>query len=152
METQTDVMVKTEELRIGNYVTTMDLMLNKPMPAKVASIFYDKITVNSEYTALYHTLNAIAPIPLTPEILKGAGFEQKNLTNWRKMINGWQFILGNTSKIKEPYIQGHWIVLFRFSDKDDPAALVVPKIYITYVHQLQNLHFSLTGEELPISL
>jgi hypothetical protein len=66
------------------------------------------------------------PIPLTPEILEKAGFE--------KGLNGYFFRGGVEYNLKRHMLEG-----FGYCE-------------ILYVHQLQNLYYALTGEELNIEL
>lgn len=70
----------------------------------------------------------ITPIPLTPEILEKAGFVNKDLGNL-----SYNLAYGDGVCISISF-NGTWIC------------------YLTYLHQLQNLYFALTGEELNISL
>lgn len=76
------------------------------------------------------------PIPLTPEWLEIAGFENKT-TSW------------HTSKyfVKDRY--EYWL-----GEREDDNALFRNDHYLAkcqYVHQLQNLYFALTGEELTFT-
>lgn len=75
-------------------------------------------------------LSYFNPIPLTPEILEKAGFEYDQVTFFKNDIHIGEFKSG----------------LFLHSTLNK----VSPKI--TSVHQLQNLYFTLTGEELQIEL
>ena len=70
----------------------------------------------------------VSPIPLTPEILVKAGFRQNfNFFNIRHLE---YTLISNRMRYKTKII-------------DKP---------LKYVHQLQNLYFTLTGEELNIEL
>lgn len=70
------------------------------------------------------------PIPLTPEILEKAGFERYAPMMYR-LKNGWHWI---TVDVNSAYINGKQLIL------------------LEHLHQLQNLIFALTGEELEIKL
>ena len=72
------------------------------------------------------------PIPLTPEILEKCGFEKSSFTQWRDNY----FTL---TDIDTKY-------LFCKSESIEVIAT------IQYLHQLQNLYFALTGNELNINL
>jgi len=84
------------------------------------------------------------PIPLTPEILEKAGFK------WEIFYQGfYNKAMSNNSHspyiILESSLDGIYkIVMFRTSMKIG--------VSLQYLHQLQNLYFSLTGEELNINL
>lgn len=66
------------------------------------------------------------PIPLTPEILEKCGFE--------KGEKGFWFTGGIEYNLEKNLLEGFGYCL------------------IEYLHQLQNLYFALTGEELQITL
>lgn len=61
------------------------------------------------------------PIPLTPEILEKCGFEKCSCGGWKHGIH---------------------------ISKYDNGKLYYKTVIIKYLHQLQNLYFALTGEEL----
>jgi hypothetical protein len=83
-----------------------------------------------------HTnFDAINPIPLTPEILEKAGFVQQSFFVGK--INYW--------------IKGNIV----YSSIDNQIELNNPNVFLckcSHVHQLQNIIYSLTGEELEINL
>ena len=89
--------------------------------------------VNPEIIATmqYGTVQGFEPIPLEPVQLKRAGFE----------IDYWKSV--------KKYIKGSDVVTFRIDNlgeyyfRSDVANFIVK-----YVHQLQNLYFALTGQEL----
>ncbi len=116
--------MKEADLRIGN------LIVDKGAIKKVTG--YMNGHLYTDYTAFDNTgypvqYNEIKPIPLTEEWLVKFGFEAENGYPF-KMLKG--FI-----KIRN----GIWF--FKYYDLD---------IEIKHVHQLQNLYFALTGEELEI--
>lgn len=115
------------ELRIGNYATD--------------SIETGAITVfNNDACVLKHKsgivkcrISDLQPIPLTKEWLLKFGFEQQK---WGDFILTY-------------YRKGN--ILYSLSDGN--VELNEPNICLTqlkHVHQLQNLYFALTGEELTI--
>jgi hypothetical protein len=84
-----------------------------------------------EYPRHIELAGIVQPIPLTPEILEAAGFEHNPKSElW---IN--------------------WVICF---DKNLQCFISIGReeqdIEINYLHQLQNLYFSLTGTELKVSL
>lgn len=134
-------MIQANELRIGNWILT-----ETGNPKQVHSIIGDRFNIDSLDGKDYgFPLTEMNGIPLTPEILEKAGgcYQDK----------------GNGFKI------------FRF-DKDDEEILSIQATHngfdavkntdeyywtglcgsINYLHQLQNLYFTLTGTELEINL
>ena len=77
--------------------------------------------------------NAGMPIPLSPEILEKAGFEKDSVGYFNNGIYCMKF---NNNTCKWSF--GEWY-MGQFCE-------------IKYLHQLQNLYFALTGEELNINL
>jgi hypothetical protein len=83
------------------------------------------------YNAIDRSTNILyEPIPLTHEILKKCGFEKYEPMMYR-LKSGWHWIALDINSI---YINGRQSVL------------------VNYLHQLQNLYFALTGEELTVNL
>lgn len=74
------------------------------------------------------------PIPLTPEILEKCGFGN-----------------GNSEKANVDLWNKYWIGDFEL-DNNKECFDYEGKVSIKYLHQLQNLYFALTGEELKITL
>ena len=119
-------MIQANELRIGNWI-----LWNMPggsiQPILVASIPLD----DDNYS----------PIPLTTEILEKAGFEKDEdyTTHEGKMYVSFNLPDGTTiDKLGDNDFEYHvW-------DNYEK--------HIKYLHQLQNLYFALTGEELEINL
>ena len=125
-------MIKPQELRIGNYVFDIDGDV-----LQVGEIL--DIGVKFKGTSLSSRYEKINPIPLTEEILLKFGFEKrehKSFFKGKELIyftftsNKYGFLIWNT-------IQNQWWVLGKISISQP-----------IYVHQLQNLYFALTGEEL----
>jgi hypothetical protein len=114
-------MIKANELRIGNWVKS-----NIEQQVTIETIEYllnDKISDKS----------IIQPIPLTPEILEKCGFIYKEtgseVYEQERKIYGHLFIWGATSN--DTYCHD-----FHCGGE------------IKYLHQLQNLYYAITGEEL----
>lgn len=77
-----------------------------------------------------------SPIQLTPEILEKAGFERVN------HIHGYTFY-SSKKKLGNPCI-------YVYDTKTEVMGYMVS--HVKYVHQLQNLYFALTGQQLEINL
>lgn len=138
-------MIDIKELRIGNWVLNA---FGKPVK------IYDIISKRN--TTGYAT-ETLSPIPLTAEILEKVGFKKK--------------LIGEDICYLKPYKRPldeharHDIVLISFDavsgGKTSIFAVAIREYYrdfqfaitsIKYVHQLQNLYFALTGQELEINL
>jgi hypothetical protein len=117
--------MKANELRIGNW------FFNGKFNQQVLPTHLDYLLNKNFYPH-----DAMKPIPLTPEIFYNSGFDEKN-TKWRKLLkNGKVSIdMSHYGQTTFAYCYGNHGV-----------------IGLDYVHQLQNLYFALTGEELNIEL
>lgn len=124
--------MNTQELRLGNLVIADD-----EKTYKVSSISEYKITVDDEVLSGWWMLDEIHPIPLTEEWLRKFGFNK-----WEENTDGaiWGIIIGydvcEDLKIVQWY-KGERRFERRY-------------LSIKSVHQLQNLFFALTGNELTI--
>ena len=144
--------MEAKELRIGNYVLTAVPGQQIPIPAFKAQV--QAISLFGEVSFLYNPTdctgfemhrNHIAGIPLTEEILLKAGFYKAQYLTDVFIISpldksGLYFYFDkNFEGADDENIIG---------DYDECVHIRLPK----YVHQLQNLYFALTGEELEINL
>lgn len=145
-------MINIRELRIGNYVNVRNTSGNKSVSGIVFSINDSLVSVKGNTNPYdYHLLE---PIPLTEEILLNNKFEKiKNRITFRivpriayelkykpKGCNDVCFLVF----IKDNGEFNHVVP----ADNDKECALIPVKS----LHQLQNLYFSLTGEELEANL
>jgi hypothetical protein len=132
-----------QELRIGNRI--FDRSNRESVVEAISSRNYVRITsVNGDYTGESLGLIECSPIPLTEEWLLKFGFsidgkylsigieDYKYCFNYRDWADNWAFYIEYTDSPHE---------------KDEGVKYPV-SFDIKYVHQLQNLYFSLTGEEL----
>ncbi len=114
--------LSASDLRIGNWVNG-----NKPYQVTITELvtqdYHDKVTFTSY----------LEPIPLTEDWLLKFGFEKIN------HIHGYSFY--SLSKSKK-HIQGIEIYERRTAYKGFSVK------HCEYVHQLQNLYYALTGQEL----
>lgn len=116
--------MKANELRIGNYVKSFKGI------EVVVDVLCD--SVNTEKIEGVH-YGDISPIPLSYDWLITLGFKQENGLFYRSPYNQ-----------KPIYSRGKY---FGFNSL---GAGSVNCNEFQYVHQLQNLYFALTGEELTI--
>lgn len=134
-------MIKENELRVGNYIADYE---EKENYFKI-----EQIRINSigDYVAVYRLgsiccqVNLLEPIPLTEEILLKCGFENEVDDIDGKMYNIY-FVTNTEYLIEYFYKEKEYIFT------DDMGL----KIYINSIHQLQNLYYALTNEELQINL
>lgn len=124
-------MIQANELRIGNWV-----IYHSDEDMFTAIDGTDIVTMESkiEYAEKH------SPIPLTPEILEKCGFENKSkTTDYYFESNYCAIILGGSMKKLYPSVYGEFGL--------EPYGEEIKSL-----HQLQNLYFALTGEELNIQL
>jgi hypothetical protein len=122
--------MKASELRIGNYF--IEEKRNELI--KVIEISESKIFFSGDFKGKWHA----KAIPITEEWLLNLGFEEIYNSEFRLKFDhithreiGFYF-----SKVEDKLMQG-----FRFYGH---------YIKVEHVHQLQNLYFALTGEELTL--
>jgi hypothetical protein len=114
--------MKANELRIGNLIFTGDdNMVLKVQHGTIRGVLYNHLNVK--------------PIPLTEEWLLKFGFEDS--------LKGWGGSQGSDYHYKKEFVEiqtydsdNNWHLKNKFDVK------------FKHVHQLQNLYFALTGEEL----
>jgi hypothetical protein len=118
-------MVKENELRIGNWVDVNGY-------AEVRGVTRGGVWIRNQAFAITEWKG----IPLTPKLLVKCGFEECEGIWWEHqtesifMVLSGEVYFGEVLQIDSPKICNH----------------------VKYVHQLQNLYFALTGEELSIDL
>lgn len=130
--------MKAEELRIGNLANENDIGVIEIKSIEDGFCWVSKVKNNAHF---HLDVNQINPIPLTEEWLLKFGFEKKGeafrheywyINDFHIQIHGDRFPLriwgGESAPHLTQYI-GH---------------------KTKHVHQLQNLYFALTGEELTI--
>lgn len=142
-------MIAINELRIGNWIFFNPTLIHQnmqaePMPVHVSSIHADKVGAiqhNLEYRVepfeddvMVKKIPGFAPeelepIPLTEEWLQNFGFQRSD--------NDWISEEKNNQQIKIPDD-------LTFNHKPSSS------IQIKTVHQLQNLYFALTAQELDL--
>ena len=118
-------MIKENELRLGNYIIEDGR----------------ETEFNGDF---YHWCSDIMkPIPLTEEWLIKFGMDYTDgFSNSRKLYV--KKHKHDTSNITYSEKEG----VLRLTNGNPKGSMLIP--HIKYVHQLQNLYFSLTGEELTI--
>lgn len=126
-------MIRAQELRIGN------LVKNDGCICEIMHLYGGDFINCTLKTKQGNNINAhyklIQPIPLTEEWLLKAGFNKFPSTQYDR-DDFW--CLEYIERKGHAYYNQFWCNQL--------------EIYIKYVHQLQNIYFCLTGEELNINL
>jgi len=121
-------MIKPSELRLGNIISHN----GEPVPVvQIERRFKTRYRLNDLDVDERTIEDHFQPIPLTPALLYNAGFSTPRDYVSTVVERGGVMIDYHLGK-------------FRLRENN--------RITIDYVHQLQNLYFALTGEELSITL
>lgn len=125
--------LQANELRFGNWVnydgfpnTVLSIISPEPRPDRFKDQWVIEINPPDSFNV---TLSDLLPIPLDESWLKRGGFEASR--NNPRSFHYYEYYIEN---------DGFWIA--------GPDYLLTD---ISYVHQLQNLFFALTGQELEFS-
>lgn len=123
--------MKAEELRIGNWVNLNDGSLKDDyrVVERVGRKNVEFIIKGCNKVMSSRPLSSVYGITLTEELLLKCGFEKDMYE--RHWIKGLCVHLGN-NEFYVFYEQG--------------------RVFVKYLHQLQNLYYALTGKELEIKL
>jgi hypothetical protein len=121
--------MKARELRIGNYITAKTTIFSNEIVVKI----------NGEWVNGMPADNFIG-IPITEEWLLKAGFKDHKILCGMMEIQVRPF-----ETVIQGIIDGKWLV----SLIDDIPTMLRS---IQYIHELQNLYFALTGEELEFKV
>lgn len=144
------ILLEPKDLRIGNildydgkfvHVTNLSLDIDDEYQETIGFCEWGK-TKNEKSDWNRSLCDKLSPIPLTPEILEKCGFK-KNGTFDKQFNNGNQIEIDLSDEYKgEVWLGG--------SDSCTNGMGFVANCQ--YLHQLQNLYFALTGEELTVNL
>ena len=130
--------MEARELRIGNWVFDS----NNSIEREIQNIFTPQELWEIE------ELKAMQPIPLTEEWLLKFGFE-----SYSTHVNYNELQIKNKKPNKHIVvrlgIQNKYFSVFNHSECDFTELQFIRQL--DFVHQLQNLYFALTGEELTIN-
>ncbi len=126
------------ELRIGNWIFEPEQDDNKPF--QIFSIYHE--VKNDKVNGLPICL--MRPIPLTEDILLKCGFQKDMLDETYYTINPNEYHI----RIEDSEIKPREKVFWVYFDEQPNH----PITCVFNLHQLQNLYFALTGEELTINL
>lgn len=138
-------MIQASDLRLGNLIYDTE--------GKVNTVDLTALKYISDYAGIHQA----RPIPLTEEWLLKLGFEKGNRSGYlvddpsdisfNYEINGLPFYGGLDFNIKHSvaYFESH----LSGSDGDREESITRN---VGYVHELQNLYYSLTGNELKVTV
>lgn len=138
--------MEAKELRIGNYINQGEQLGELPLNAyQIYQFSLGGFISSNNIPTYYHYWK---PVPLTEEWLVKFGFK-KELSSSKDYFN---FILNDDYRVYEN--DGSWNISLVFlggydGDTTEPSSHYFIK-ELLYVHQLQNLYFALTGNELNI--
>ena len=127
--------MKAQELRIGNWIEH-----NQNKKDMYTTVQPSTFSVNIE--------QHFKPIPLTEEWLVRFGFEIDQTSEEAYLKINTDFNNGSTFSL-DCFIADYSFMINERSDDGDSHTSFIPK-KLKYVHQLQNLYFALTGDELTI--
>lgn len=132
-------MIQANELRIGNLIQA-----NGPIMEvrRVGEASVELYLHGSEADNWDEDLEDCTPIPLTPEILIAAGFREENKAEWSIEYENDFFIVAKNLVVG--------VEIYLGFDVDIYHEVLYERI--KYVHQLQNLIYALSGNELTIKL
>ena len=121
--------MNAKELRIGNYVN------------------YDNkdaiITIDDFNHIIKYDIHIINPIPITEDWLLKFGFEQQEFT--------YNYNIDDTLSLQVLNVKGvYFPSLVEYPEMTLVGTQIVHLKCISFVHELQNLYFALTGEELEL--
>jgi hypothetical protein len=143
-------MLKASELRIGNIVYHIN-DITRIYSVDSGGIIHwhiNDLKINKESGREQNSDKFILnPIPLTEEILLKCGFERYKTYLFRKRIND-DFYLIFSPKDTRPL----YCILRMYNDDMDILQECNNSVDCNYLHQLQNLYFALTNEELTVKL
>jgi len=134
-------MINARELRIGNLLQDSNGDIFSALAFNTSSVWIEYLVEEKERSStLELDIENVFPVALTEKWLLRFGFEENpnhehpSFDEYR-LPQDCDFAIGN-------YNDEYWIVDFLDQTYGSPE--------IKYVHQLQNLYFALTGEELII--
>jgi len=125
--------MKATDLRVNNLVQHKDRLIEICGTTDAGVYVYSDSMHGSTY---FYLIEEIKPIELTEEWLLKMGFEKRA---------DWQFV--NSKLVIEFWLIVNKKIDVRFRINENES---IPIREIKYVHQLQNLYYALTGEELTI--
>lgn len=135
-------MIDKKELRLGNYVMyEQTTHVVTAISRTLVETHWHGGTEN-----YFHLTDELDPIPLTEEVLLKCGFSDKDYKQGYIGIDYESGAMTFDFVLNKPGVIGNWNKCYTFSLPEHRF------VNIDYLHQLQNLYFDLTGEELEVKL
>ena len=142
-------MMQANELRIGNWVKIGDTYRYLNLLYSVDGVFVIATLpsgFSSGYGGMSDPLSKAQHIPLNPEILEKCGFKEDDTYKSELFI----YLRKHEHDIdKITFSKSDSFIRVEFAGRRPTPGLLR---HIKYLHQLQNLYFSLTGKELEVTL
>jgi hypothetical protein len=154
-------MINPKELRLGNLVSLLDKIV------KVRGIDTDSIITEAESSdgnPIRYSCNLLKPVFLTSDVLKKCGVLYAERDRFEIALPACEYdeTFGNRKQIvfikrmvreTEGFrLQKIYPPAIRYSIRDTALPIMSLYEHIKSLHQLQNLYYHLTGEELSITL
>lgn len=154
METAVNTGIKASELRIGNYLQTQ-LTHRQKQTIQPLIVVADELKhlkpaltyMQGKHRTMYTThlfYRELQPIPLTPELLLKCGFLKEDNFYYRKWV-----AIPELNDSEDLYITESGENAFKLAQYFD-GFYIDYGLPFSYVHQLQNLFFSLLHRELEV--
>lgn len=138
--------MKASELRIGNWV----LYSEDGSIFRIEEIHKVGLNVRNIVEEIWMEHEYFEGIPLTEKWLEKFGFEKGDNKHCNSRFMYFSF--PNSKRLLTVCIATNLICLHDIYNGIDDQKIIQIPIETNYVHQLQNLYFALTGEELEINL
>jgi hypothetical protein len=146
--------MKANELRIGNYVKFYRVEEGNVIEHAKINTVHEECCVLDHNKAIGCALRVIKPIPLTEQWLLDLGFYEHDEhgmygDRYFTPIADYNYVVERDWREETSYFFG---IEYTDSHKpDDDGEVYFFSFEVKYVHQLQNLYFALTGEELTLN-
>lgn len=131
-----DMDMVASELRHFNWVVYQNYHNGEDKFWMVRTAYFNDVDLTDSRVQTRVNLNLIKPIPLTEEILLKCGLDLIGTSYFIKQLTCIYF--------SKPYVEATQLLVK--SNSGDKLTSVM------YLHQLQNLYFELTGQELNVKL
>lgn len=120
--------MQSSELRIGNYVNSKNDGI-----IKITNISENSVAVSENHCYNHIPIHLIKPVKINKEWLLNHGFKKHETYSLIDIKTGSLELMNIFEMYFRPYFKGKSI-----------------NVDIEHVHQIQNLYFALTGEELTL--
>lgn len=138
--------MKTNELRIGNYVKIDNIL------CEIVEIYEEAVYCYDKYGEDSHNINVVEPIELTEEVLLKIGFEKGDTSSIYQRYYLEVCGNGQSSFFRYDFYYNEQRRLGITFRNREGVENEFKKYDIKYLHQLQNVYFILTGKELEVEL